>query len=184
MSNEAISKLYQVNELVIAVGQTQLQGDITPHEWYSKITHENGKPDPVAVALLAHIVYWYRPIELLEHARPVWYKKFSSDLLQKSYKDLQEHFGFTRRQLHYAFLTLERLKLAQRILRTIFVGTQKISNVMFIEIFPKAVAEISQPVHKLKKKVPYYDSCLSGIAAPQASSSSRNADCQFRVTVS
>lgn len=164
MNNESNPKLYPINETVTQIGQISFDGDIIPHQWYRFIKHENGKPDMIAITLLAHFVYWYRPIQLLENGRPVLYRKFKGDLLQKSYKQLQEHFGFTMKQCKSAFYTLERLGLAKRLLKTIFVDGVKYSNVMFVELSPDKIKQVtdiqcskpcSQATKKVKKSLPY-----------------------------
>lgn len=169
MSNEP--KLYPINDTVIQINQISFHGDVIPHQWFQFIRYENGKPDQTAITLLAHFVYWYRPVQLLENGRPVLYRKFKGDLLQKSYKQLTEHFGFTTKQCKSAFYTLERLGLAKRMLKTISVNGVKCSNVMFIELDPEKIKQItdiqcsqpcsqppkkcSQPPKKLKESLPY-----------------------------
>lgn len=164
MSSESNPKLYPINETVAQIGQIAFDGDIIPHKWYQFIKHKNGKPDMVAITLLAHFVYWYRPVQLLDSGRPVLFRKFKGDLLQKSYKELEEHFGFTMKQCKSAFYTLEALGLSQRRLQTIFVGGVKYSNVMFVEIFPDKIKQVtdiqcsqpcSQPSKKVKNSLPY-----------------------------
>lgn len=52
------------NEIVDAMGSINISGNIIPATWYKTITKENGKPYLLAIAILADIVYWYRPSEV------------------------------------------------------------------------------------------------------------------------
>lgn len=52
------------NEIVDAMGSTNISGNIIPAIWYKTITKENGKPYPLAIVILTDIVYWYRPSEV------------------------------------------------------------------------------------------------------------------------
>ena len=47
---------------VDAIGALPWQGNLVPHAWYTALTSPSGKPDLVAITLLADIVYWYRPV--------------------------------------------------------------------------------------------------------------------------
>lgn len=136
---------YPINEIVAKMGEIPFAGDIIPHNWLLEIKRLNGKPDPIAVFLLAHICYWYRTTILREETtgKVIVSKKFKADLLQKSYHDLEENLGFTHKQLKDAFLTLERLNLAHREFRTIIFKDVKCSNVLFIKINPEKIKEIT-----------------------------------------
>ena len=46
------------NEIVDAMGSTNISGNIIPAIWYKTITKENGKPYPLAIVILTDIVYW------------------------------------------------------------------------------------------------------------------------------
>lgn len=52
------------NEIVDAMGSTNISGNIIPAIWYKTITKENGKPYLLAIVILTDIVYWYRPSEV------------------------------------------------------------------------------------------------------------------------
>ncbi len=53
----------QMNPVVEKIGQLHIEGNITPHAWYQspRLQNEKGKPNLVAITLLADIVCWYRP---------------------------------------------------------------------------------------------------------------------------
>ena len=81
--NETVDKLYGV----------EITGSVIPSIWYSKILNESGKPDTVAINLLADIVYWYRPTEEHNEFDPdviTLKKKFSVDKLQLGYEQIRK----------------------------------------------------------------------------------------------
>jgi hypothetical protein len=43
---------------VDAIGALPFTGNLIPHAWYTALTLPSGKPDLVAITLLADIVYW------------------------------------------------------------------------------------------------------------------------------
>jgi hypothetical protein len=151
--------LYEINEVCAQIGAIHLEGNITPHSWKNYITHENGKVDPVASALLAEIIYWYRPTIIRDEVtnEVKYFKKFKSDLLQKTYKNLEDSTGFTKRQLELAFKNLERLGLAFREFRTVEINDIRCSNVLFIRVNPIRINEITNP--KIKKSDSYHILC-------------------------
>lgn len=124
------------NELVDAFGTLRLEGNVIPHNWNKHILMENGKPDLVGMFILSDIVFWYRPSEEAdeETGNITTKKKFKADLLQRSYDQLTEKLGITKRQAQDAVKRLEDRGLVQRHLRTIELeGGRKVSNVLFLE---------------------------------------------------
>ena len=94
------------NNTVDAMGQFAMSGNITPMEWYKTIVRENGKPYLLAITILSDIVYWFRPTEVRDERTGQvigWRKKFSGDLLQKSYKQYENLFGESKRSIKAAF---------------------------------------------------------------------------------
>ena len=49
---------------VMAIGQINISGNVTPATWWKYIRLPSGRPDATAIALLSEIVYWYRPTEV------------------------------------------------------------------------------------------------------------------------
>ena len=130
-----------------------LTGNITPIPWYQHIrtkptkTKPNGSPDPIAVAILSDIMYWYRPTEVRDEntGNVIGYKqKFRADKLQKNYDSYAELFGVSKKKTKQSFDLLVDLGLITREFRTVNLDNGlKLGNVMFIEpIFP-AVKAIS-----------------------------------------
>lgn len=84
------------NDIVDEVGMISLTGNLIANNWYSWILRKNGRPNLLAINILAEIVHWYRPVEIRdeESGRTTGYrKKFKGDRLQKSYEQLGRKFG-------------------------------------------------------------------------------------------
>lgn len=82
---------------VMAIGQINISGNVTPATWWKYIRLPSGRPDATAIALLSEIVYWYRPTEVRdEHTGALlgYRKRFQGDKLQRSYQAFAEQFGF------------------------------------------------------------------------------------------
>lgn len=134
------------NEIVDAMQGVSLSGNVIPAIWYQRITRENGKPHLLAINLLADIVYWYRPTEIRDEQTGAlcgYKKKFSADLLQRSYSDIAEFFGCSKVEATRAVVTLEQLGLIQREFRTIVINGVRCNNVLFIKLFPERLKAIT-----------------------------------------
>lgn len=119
-----------------------IRGDVIPPSWYMHIKTEKGSTNFVAVVILANILYWYRG------------HKFKADMLQKSYKEYEEQYGFTKKQVKKAFDDLERLGLIHREWRTVRLQDGRVlNNVMYIEPIMSAIIEISST----KERPPYLE---------------------------
>lgn len=131
-----------INPKVLEIGQMNIAGNVIPEAWFQNIVRPNGKAYITAIIILADILYWYRPTEVRdEHTgRVIQYKqKFKADMLQKSYSELSEKFGLGKKETTNAVIHLESMGLIKRVFRTV----NKFPNVMFIDIFPQAIKEIS-----------------------------------------
>lgn len=134
------------NATVDEVGKINIQGNIIPHSWYSTITRENGKPYLTAIVILADIVYWYRPAEIRDEqtGRLVGYKKkFKSDKLQRSYQNIADMFGISKKEATSAVVFLEKLGIISREFRTIDFNGLALSNVLFIGLDAERLKDIT-----------------------------------------
>ena len=123
-----------------------LSGNIIPPLWYKKITFENGKPQLLAINILADIVYWYRPIELRdEHTGQIIErrKRFKADLLQRNYDQLCDYFGCTKRQAQDSLQLLEKMGLIKRVVRVVKIEAGTIPSCLFIKLNVDKVKNIS-----------------------------------------
>ncbi len=137
---------------VAEMATISITGNIVPPQWFKTITFDNGKPDLNSILILADICYWYRPSEIrCERSGAVigQKKKFAEDMLRKSYSDLQTQFGLSDRQLRDCFSRLEKRGVIRRIFRTLESSTGRQNNVMYIELFPSIVKELT---HKNSQK--------------------------------
>lgn len=134
-----------MNESVKAMQGIDLKGNIIPHQWFNTIKKSNGAVDLVAIVTLSEIVYWYRPsYQFNESGMMVGIKqKFDGDTLQKSYDDLSEKLGLTKRQVREAVVRLEEMELVKREFRNIVVRGTHLSNVLFIHLNVDKLKEIT-----------------------------------------
>lgn len=136
------------NPIVDKVAQMHFRGNVIPKVWFNIIKYENGKPNLVAIILLSEIVYWYRPVEIRdEEGCYVYYKRKFADeeFLQKSYKQISQELGVTMCQAKNAVIFLEKeIQVIKRHFRTVNAGKGVVlPNVMFIELFPDKLQEIT-----------------------------------------
>jgi hypothetical protein len=143
------------NSTVDAMGQFAISGNITPMEWYKTILRENGKPYLLAITILSDVVYWFRPTEVRDERTGQvigWRKKFSGDLLQKSYKQYENLFGESRRSIKAAFDALVGLGVIKREFRDVKIGgvedEKTLYNVMFLDLNVERLNELTYPETK------------------------------------
>jgi hypothetical protein len=137
-----------VTGTVDAIGKMNFEGNIIPQSWYQNIRMENGKVDLAGCAILADIVYWYRPSEVRDEitGRLLGYKrKFRGERLQRSYEQQGEMLGLTKDQARDA---MNRLAEAGLLIITVENGVRfgngVIGNgVVYVEPIPEALAEIT-----------------------------------------
>lgn len=148
------------NSIVDEVACMHFTGNVIPQRWYKKILKETGKPDLLAIILLADIVYWYRPIEERDEATGQltgFRTKFHKDLLQRDYSAFADQFGESKRNIRDAMARLEHIGVIRRDFRTIVTQTgMKCSNVLFIELIPEKLYEITNGIEEgylLRKNV-------------------------------
>ena len=168
---------------VDAMDRIRISGNIIPQSWYKEILRDNGKPYLLAVTLLADIVYWYRPVEDRDESSGYVIglrKRFRGDLLQKTYDEYANLYGESKRTIKAALDRLEELGLIRKVFRDIKLknGT-KIPNVMYIEIFPNRIEEISHydiEPSSLGPSVPKHENDESDAPASEAYIPSQTAD--------
>ena len=137
----------EINPEVLKMAKINLEGNIIPQQWYRHITYPSGKPNPIAVTLLAEIVYWYRPVierDPITGEVIGYRKKFKGDKLQRSYQSFADQFGFTKRQVQDAMKRLVELGLIRIEFRNIKTETGLIlTNVMYVEPVTEKIEEIT-----------------------------------------
>lgn len=137
------------NSIVDAMGTINITGNIISTIWYRTVLKENGKPYLLAIAILADIVYWYRPTEVRDQYSGqimAWKKRFSEDILRQSYQYYADLFGESKKTVKTAIDRLEELKVVKRDFRTVSFGEGLVSNnVMYLELIPARVYELTYP---------------------------------------
>jgi len=136
------------NETVDRMTNFGITGNVIPHAWYRTIVKDNGRPHLLAIELLADIVYWYRPQEIRdEHTGHLlrYQKKFSGDMLQKSYDQYATFFGEKKRIIKEAMDVLVKLGVVKRQLRTIETDFVKLPNIMFLDFDVDKLFSLTYP---------------------------------------
>lgn len=136
------------NEIVDEVGKLAFIGDIIPHTWYKTILRDNGKPYLNAIIILADITYWYRPSEVREESSGKllgFKKKIKEDLLQRSYGQMADRFGMSKREATNAIIFLEKLGVIERVFRTIKTSKTILNNVLYISLNVGKLEDITFP---------------------------------------
>ena len=148
MREKEIFRYSTGNPIVDEVGTMNFTGNVVPMVWFKTIRYPNGAPNNNAIHILADIVYWYRPKEERseESGQLVGMrKKFRDDYLQRSYEQMADTFGLSKKQVTEAVKALEKMGIVRRILRTVQVKGQALNNVLFIELIPKRLYEVTFP---------------------------------------
>ena len=130
------------------MSRLQISGNVIPISWYQTIRKHTGKPNLTAIVILADIVYWYRAVEVRDEMTGQLIglkKKFRSDILQRSYQQLAEQFGMTKRDATNAIVELEKLGVVRRIFRMKEINGQMYSNVLFLELDVDVLEKLTYP---------------------------------------
>lgn len=126
------------NYSVDAIADMNISGNVTPINWYKTILRENGKPYLLAICILSEIVYWYRPVEVRDERSGMccgYRTRFKDDMLRKSYSDMAEQFGESKRSVKAAMDRLACLGIINREFRTVTLSNGTIlNNVMYIDL--------------------------------------------------
>ena len=136
------------NDTVDQMGRLQITGNVIPAAWYRTIRRETGKPYLAAIVILADIVYWYRPVEIREEGSGQlvgFRKKFKSDLLQRSYQQMADQFGISKRDAANAVIELEKLGVIRRVFRSLEMNGQTIPNVLFLDLNVEVLRHLTFP---------------------------------------
>lgn len=136
------------NNIVDEILKINISGNVIPMSWYKTITRESGKPYLEAITILSDIVYWYKPSEVRDETSGEligYKKKFKSDLLQRSYQQISNMFGISKREATNAVVRLEQLGVVKRVFRTLTINDVVTSNVLFLELNPMRLKELTYP---------------------------------------
>ena len=168
------------NELVDKIGEIAITGNIIPQMWYETLKKDDGKPYFQAIVILADIVYWYKPVEVRDEktGRVVGYKKkFSADLLQRTYDSIAEQFGLSKNETVNAIKFLEKKGAIYRELRTVECGDIRCGNVLFLGINPEKIQELT-----FKKSYTYLSEEGRGVVSADREVPTRNGETYTEIT--
>lgn len=137
------------NAIVDEVSEMNFSGNVVPLTWFKTMLGESGKPMLLAIDLLADIVYWYRPKEIRDEGTGDligFQKRFKADLLQRSYRQIEQRFGVTRKQARTALDYLCKIGVIRKHLRNELTsdGTP-LHNNMYLELVPEKLKELTYP---------------------------------------
>lgn len=146
----------ETKKVVYEITKLHVSGNIIPQTWITSICYKTPtgmiKPDLLACYILADIRYWYTITETKDEKTNKIIerkKKFSADILQKSYDDYADITGHSKKQVKKSFDLLENLGLIHRGGRDIRVKGGTLYNVMYVEPIPKAINDITYPLDQM-----------------------------------
>lgn len=134
------------NPIVDKMQSYNATGNIIPPQWFKTIVRANGKPNLPAIVILSDVAYWYKPRVVRDentgHIVRIE-KRFKSDLLQRSYQQLADQFGLSKREATNAVVELEKMGVVKRHLRNIKSNGMTITNVLFLELVAEKLFELT-----------------------------------------
>lgn len=136
------------NETVDRLSRMNITGNVIPAAWYQTIRKLTGKPYLNAIVILSDIVYWYRAAEVRDEGSGQllgYRKRFKADLLQRSYQQMADQFGITKRDATNAVVELERLGVVRRVFRTMTINGQTVPNILFLELDVEVLEQLTFP---------------------------------------
>ena len=136
-------------EAVDKLGRLAISGDVKPRIWQKTIVNENGKPQRLAMDILAEIVYWYRPVEVRdERTGDVlgWKKKFNGKMLQKGIQYFSDTYGESDKTIRRTLDFLEKLGVIKKHYASVHLKTGTVTGkILFIELITDRLYELTYP---------------------------------------
>lgn len=136
------------NETVDKMSRLRITGNVIPSAWFHTIRKDTGKPNMNAIVILSDIVYWYRPFEIRDETTGKLIgmrKRFRADLLQRTYQQIADQFGISKRDAVNAVVELEKIGVIKRVFRMIEVQGQQTPNVLFIALCVERLEQLTYP---------------------------------------
>lgn len=137
------------NAIVDEVSEMNFTGNIVPLTWFKTMTGETGKPMLLAINILSDVVYWYRAKEIRDEESGdlvKFEKRFKEDLLQRSYRQIEQRFGVTKKQARAALDYLCSIGVIRKHLRDEMTADgMPLHNNMYLELIPEKLKELTYP---------------------------------------
>lgn len=137
------------NAIVDEISEMNISGNVVPLAWFQTMVNENGKPMLLAIDILADIVYWYRPKEIRDEGTGAllgFKKRFKADYLQRSYRQIEDRFGVSKKQARNAIDYLCGIGVIRKHLRNENIGDGVVlHNSMYLELVPEKLKELTYP---------------------------------------
>ena len=156
-ADQAMAELFEEystgNTIVDENAKLNITGNVIPQMWYRTIVRDSGKPNLTAIIILADIVYWYKPTEIRDESTGqviAVKKKFKADLLQRSYQQISEQFGISKKEATNAIIFLEKLGVVKRVFRTVNMNGLVVNNVLFLELVVNRLWQLTYPEDSCK----------------------------------
>ncbi len=144
------------NPIVDQISEMNFTGNIIPAVWFKTLRGRNGKPMLLAIDILSDILYWYRPTEIRDERTGAilgYKKKFNKDFLQRSYRQIEDQFGVSKKQARLALDFLCDKGVVKKHLRDeISKDGMKLHNNMYLELVPEKLKEITY-IHRSSEGV-------------------------------
>lgn len=145
------------NPIVDEVSEMNITGNIIPATWYHTMCGENGKPKLLAINLLSDILYWYRPKEIRDEDTGNllgFQKRFKADLLQRSYRQIENQFGVSQKQARNALDYLCDIGVVRKHLRNEKTKEgMPIHNNMYLELVSQKVPQVQRILQRLPQEI-------------------------------
>ena len=121
-----------------------LKSEILPVKWFKHIRYENGKPNTLAICVLAYLISSCLkscPFKMTEEGIPSLC--LENYAFYMTYKQISESLFISEKQAKDAVLFLEHLGLLKRILKTVSTKYGRLGNVLYIQLNSSKIREIT-----------------------------------------
>ena len=142
-----MTNLSSGSRAVDAMLSFDFSGNIIMESWFQTIVDDKGRPNLLAINILADIVYWYRPTAVRdEHTGQIvrYKKKFAADRLEKSLKDYADQFNMPKTNIQRAFEVLISLGVVKKEVKQVPCG-KSTRDASFVEIVPDVLRQLTFP---------------------------------------
>lgn len=176
------------NPIVDEVSTISISGNVIPEVWYKTLVNEKNRTNPLAILILADIVYWYKPTENRDEVtnKVSYQKKFlDNDYLQRSYDQLSKKFCISKNQARDAVIFLEQKGVIKRHFRTVQTLNGPLPNVMYIELIPAVLKKLTFPNNEeggIQKKIDTPLENCSDLSKKKGTSPDKKTDTNTKIT--